>query len=111
MDDASPPADETLQLLLQAVESQLAAARTANAGALVASTEERRSLQETLDVAAIRRGSVATRAEATRVALRIRSLDSRIRTCGEIVTGALASLAPDRAPTTYTRYGLVRGMR
>ncbi len=111
MTEASPTVDETLQLLLHAVESQLAAARTANAGALVASTEERRSLQDALDVEAIRRGSATTTAEAARVALRIRSLDSRIRTCGEIITGAIAALSPDRAPTTYTRFGMVRGMR
>ncbi len=111
MTDTVASADETLRLLLQAVEAQLAAARTANAGALVASTEERRCLQDALDVEAIRRGSATTRAEAARVALRIRSLDSRIRTCGEIITGAIAALSPDRAPATYTRYGLVRGMR
>lgn len=109
--DAAPAPDDTLRQLLAAVESQLAAARTADAGQLLASTEERQRLQEELDVEAIRRGSAEARAEAARVAMRIRALDARIRTCGEIVIGAIASLDRDRAPQTYTRRAAYRGAR
>jgi len=107
----SPAPDDVLHELLLAVEAQLAAARTADAGALVSSSEERRRLQEAVDIDAIRTASAETRAEAARVALRIRALDARIRTCGEIVSGAIAALDPVQAPQTYTRRAGLRGVR
>lgn len=102
---------DDLQRLLSSVEAQLEAARTANAAALVAHTAARRELQENLDLGPIRAADAATRARAGELARRIRVLDSRIRTCGNTVLGAIAALSPERAPETYGRRGQVRGPR
>lgn len=108
---ASAAAEDSLHRLLRTVEAQLEAARRADADGLRAHTEERAQLQRSVDVSALRGADAQTRAEAARIALRIRSLDTRIQTCGRAVLGAIASLAPDRAPETYGRRGELRGTR
>lgn len=115
---ATPPdaaaiaaADETLHKLLHAVESQLSAARRADASGLHTSTEQRAQLQRALDLDALRQADPATRAEAAHVALKIRSLDVRIQTCGRTVISAIASLAAERPPETYGRHGRLREPR
>ena len=101
-------ADDTLAALLAAVEAQLDAARRADAAGLLASSAERAELQKALDIDALRRADATTRADAARVAMRIRALDARIHTCGRVVTGAIEALNPERAPETYGRRGVFR---
>ncbi len=101
-------AEVALNELLAAVELQLAAARTANAAALRTATETRRTIQEGLDACQFANLDVERRQSIVRLARRIRGLDARIRACGENVLGAIAAMAPDRAPTTYSRRGVLR---
>ncbi len=101
-------ADQALQELLAAVELQLSAARTANAAALRAATDTRHTLQESLDPKAFAGADAERRAKLTQLARQIRALDARIRACGENVLGAIAAMAPERAPTTYSRRGMLR---
>jgi hypothetical protein len=108
---ASAAADDTLHRLLHAVEAQLEAARRADAAGLQTTSAERAQLQRALDVEALRRADADTRAEAARVALRIRGLDARIQACGRTVLSAIAALAPERPPETYGRRGDLRGVR
>ncbi len=106
--DTADDAELALRRLLAAVEHQLQAARTANAASLVAATETRRSLQEALDVEVLLKLESGRREEIARVAAMIRSFDVRIRACGDSVLEAIASLAPDQGPSTYSRHAVLR---
>lgn len=105
---SSLEAESALNELLAAVELQLAAARTANAAALRAATETRRTIQEGLDPRQFANVELERRESIVRLARQIRALDARIRACGENVIGAIGAMAPDRAPTTYSRRGVLR---
>jgi len=97
-----------LDALLAAAEAQVAAARTANAGALAAATEARVAAMAALDVDAIWRDPVARQAAAV-VVRKVRTLDLRLRACGETVLAAFGSVDGNAAPGTYGRRGQYRG--
>ena len=101
-------ATAALSQLLAAVELQLEAARTSNAAALLAATETRRTLQDGLHAGMFGEAEDLRREEIVRLARRIQALDARIRACGESVLGAIASMAPECAPATYSRRGMMR---
>jgi hypothetical protein len=97
-----------LRALARAAEDQLLAARSANVEGLRAATDARGEAQEALDLSAITAAGPEIRAEAQRIAMRVRAFDVRLRACGESVLAALASLDPQSGPTTYGRRGLLR---
>lgn len=102
-------AQAAFEELLRLAEAQLDAARRVDGAALGALTEERRRVQDELDVDALLNAPEAERAELRQMAARLRALDSRTKACGQSVLSLVSSLLPDAAPTTYGRRGQIRG--
>lgn len=94
--------------LLRVAEAQLDAARRADGNSLQALNEQRRQIQEDLDVEALFTLPEQERAEVRRMAMRLKAVDARTRACSETVLNVVSSLLPDSAPVAYSRRGLLR---
>lgn len=95
--------------LLRVAEAQLEAAKRLDGATLGSLTEERRRLQEELDISALRATEGEEREEVRRMAARLQSVDKRTMAVGQNVLQVVSSLLPDTPPTTYGRRGQLRG--